>query len=55
MWEEDIPPKDHACPDHMFTYEDGKYISYRKWFNKRKQSNAGGTTPEPQDNIPKSE
>ena len=55
MWEEDIPPKDHACPDHMVTYENGKYITYRKWFNKRKQSNGSGATQQPDDNIRKPE
>ena len=36
-WEEEIPPKDHRAPDLMVTYdpETKKYISYRKWYNRR--------------------
>jgi hypothetical protein len=35
-WEDEIgEPKNHRAPDHMFTYENGKYISYRKWYNAR--------------------
>ncbi len=35
LWEEDIPPKDHRAPDEYCTYVDGKYISYRKWYDGR--------------------
>ena len=42
IWEEDIPPKDHAAPDHFVTYQDGKYITYRKWYHKRKHPKDGG-------------
>lgn len=35
LWEEDIPPKDHRAPDDFVTYADGKYITYRRWYNAR--------------------
>ena len=42
LWEEDIPPEDHRAPDQFCTYEDGKYISYRKWYHKRKKGTGNG-------------
>jgi hypothetical protein len=35
MWEEEIPPEDHAAPDQFFTFDNGNYISYRKWYKLR--------------------
>lgn len=34
-WEEDIPPRSHAAPDHYTTYVNGEYITYRKWYRAR--------------------
>ena len=31
-WEDDIPPDQHACPDHSVTFKDGRYMSYREWY-----------------------
>jgi hypothetical protein len=35
FWEEDIPPKDHRAPDHCVTFKDGKYVTYRQWYEAR--------------------
>jgi hypothetical protein len=37
LWEEEIPPDDHRSPDAFCTFEDGKYISYRKWYDGRRE------------------
>lgn len=34
-WEEDIPPNEHCDPDGCVTFKDGKYISYREWYDAR--------------------
>lgn len=35
-WEEDISPDQHACPDHANTYKDGRYVTYREWYEERR-------------------
>ena len=35
FWEDDIPPDAHRAPDTCVTWKDGKFISYRDWYNER--------------------
>jgi hypothetical protein len=37
--EEGIRPEIHACPDYATTYKDGKYVTYREWFEARQGEN----------------
>jgi hypothetical protein len=54
MWEESIPPNDHIAPDSFCTYENGNYVSYRKWYNARHKIQNPSTVhlPTPEGSVP---
>lgn len=38
-WAEDGPtPEQHVAPDDYITFKDGAYVTYRQWYERRRQS-----------------
>lgn len=42
--EEQMTPDDLAAPDHMVTFKDGKYMTYREWYNYKGENNGEATS-----------